>query len=640
VNPEAGALLAGPRSTVAPPGGDTACQPASRSACRSASRSARVPAWGRHVAPRPVTAVRPGRAATFTHVASLAGAFAFWAWLDRGLWFFGDEWNFLVGRGLSYAPTSPESIWFPHNEHWSTLPVLLWRALYSIFHLSSYWPYILPVLLAQVVVMHLAWRLSLRAGADVWVATAAATVLGFLGAGAEDLAWGFQIGFVGSVMFGLLALDVLDRPPDQPVRGTKRAAPLVLASLALLASLMCSTIGDAMVVGAAVLGFARLPWRRALAVLVVPVVAYVAWFAGVGRLGLAAHSDRFTPGTFSSLPRFMWDGLTWALGRAFNLDVAGPVVLIALAAWLLWQAPALLRAQPVVLALCAATIAFYLLVGLGRDISTGTPDVSRYVYVAMALLTPVIATVLSPRRALLPVRAAVRLVAIALLAVTLIGNIGQAETWVKGRVALTSRLKTDVLALGRLTAAGVQDVAGANAAPIKYFPNLSAGGLAGLERSHLLPAAALSPLDMVNARTLLAVGDWNGVNYALSPKPLVTGYFQYVKDRRGTVSALGGACFSFSPANPRTPLQIWLRIPAGETSAAVLVEAPPARPRVDRYLAAVLVLRRGPSSSIPVELVVPPGGTGYLSDNAPLAKLVISWTGGTTLRLCGISAPA
>jgi hypothetical protein len=577
---------------------------------------------------------RAGPAVTMAHVASLVAAFGFWAWLDRGLWFFGDEWNFLVGRGLSYTPTNPESIWFPHNEHWSTLPVLLWRALYSLFHLGTYWPYILPVLVAQVVVMHLAWRISLRAGAEPWVATVAVAVLGFLGAGAEDLAWGFQIGFVGSVVFGLLAFDLLDRRPRPQPRH------LVLASLSLLASLMCSTIGDAMVVGAAVLAFARLPWRRAVAVLAVPVVAYVTWFAGVGHLGLSAHSDRFTLGTFTALPGYVWDGLTWALGRAFNLEAAGAVILIGLIAWVGWHAVRFLRAQPVLLALCAATVTFYVLAGLGRDISTGTPDVSRYVYVAIALLTPVLATLLSPRRA----PALVRLAAIALLAITLIGNVGQAETWVKARVALTSRLKTDVLALGRLAAEGVQDVTGPDAAPISYFPNLSASGLARLQRAHMLPVAGLTRLDMVNARALLALGDWNGSNTALSPRPLVSGHFEYLNSPAVSVISRGNACYTFSPmaapTGARPPLRIWLRVPVGEASASVLVETPPAPSGVTNYLAAVLVPRQGPSSSVPVELVVPRSGTGYLSDNDARARLLITWTKGTTLKLCGVSAPA
>ena len=163
---------------------------------------------------------------TAVHGATLVGAFAFWAWLDRGLWFFGDEWDFLVRRGLFYAPGSHRSIWSAHNEHWSTLPILLWRGLFNLFHLSTYWPYLVPLLLAQVVVMHLVWRLCRRAGVDTWVATAAVGVLGFLGAGVEDLSSAFQIGFVASVLFGLVAFDLLDRPagdPRRPRRGGRRS---------------------------------------------------------------------------------------------------------------------------------------------------------------------------------------------------------------------------------------------------------------------------------------------------------------------------------------------------------------------------------------------------------------------------------
>ena len=131
------------------------------------------------------------------------------------------------------------------------------------------------------------------------MATAAVALLGFLGAGAEDLTWGFQIGFVGSVLFGLLAFDLLDRP----LAGQAAHRAGTLASLALLASLMCSTIGDAMVIGAALLAFARRPKREAVRVLALPVVAYALWFVVVGRLGLTEHSDQFPLARFTGAPK-------------------------------------------------------------------------------------------------------------------------------------------------------------------------------------------------------------------------------------------------------------------------------------------------------------------------------------------------
>ncbi|MGD0809090.1 MAG: hypothetical protein ABSA91_05190, partial [Acidimicrobiales bacterium] len=519
-------------------------------------------------------------AAVAVHFVSLVGAFAFWTWLDKGLWFFGDEWDFLVTRGLGFGPTNPESIWFPHNEHWSTLPILLWRGLFNVFHLTSYWPYIVPVLLAQVGVMHLTWRLCRRAGVDPWVATAAVAMLGFLGAGAEDLTWGFQIGFIGSVLFGLLAFDLLDRPFAN--QAAHRAG--TLASLALLASLMCSTIGDAMVLGAALLAFARRPKREAVTVLALPVMAYALWFVVVGRLGLAEHSDQFPLARFTGAPSFVWNGISSALGQAFNLTGAGAAILVGLGVWVVWKSGALWRQNPALIGLCAATVAFYALTALGRDGSTVSPAQSRYVYVAMALLLPVIAKLLSPTGQ----SHAARWAAVALLCFTALGNVGQAQSWASSRVTFTSGLKTNVLAAGQLLGSGVQDVSGPGAAPINFDPNLSAFALGDLQRSGWLPHSALSPLELVNARTLLAVGDWNGSATSLTSKALFSGKFTYEKDNFGRVVAGAGNCTMFVPTVTNPPLQLWLRMAPGQKAASVEVSVPAPPAGTPEYLAAVL----------------------------------------------------
>lgn len=582
---------------------------------------------------------------TVVHLVSLAGAFAFWVWLDRGLWFFGDEWDFLVGRGVFHWPGNHASIWFPHNEHWSTLPVLLWRGLFSVFHLSSYWPYLIPVLLAQVAIMHLVWRMCRRNGSHPWVATAAVVLLGFLGAGAEDLAWAFQIGFVGAVLFGLVALDLIDRDrlavgaaagtAGGPAGGTAAVARRrdLLIAACLLASLMCSTLGDAMVAGAAVLASARLPKRRLLWAIGPPVVAYVIWFAGVGHQGLTAHSDRVTLSTFTTLPGYVWTGLSSALGQVFNLQTAGAALLVGLGAWVAWHGRQLWTGQPALVALVVASLGFYALAGVGRDASEADPALSRYVYVATALLLPVIAAVLSS----LGAWPAARLAAIGLLAFSALGNVGQAQTWVAARLADATANKTDLFAIGELLASGAQDISGPLGAPVPQAPNLTVAGIARLERSHVLPRPPMSPLDLVNARTVLAAGTWNGFNMTLTPKPVSAGRFRLVKVGSGVARAVGDGCTMFSPQAISPAMQIWLKIPAAAGSASVKVEASPAPPGTINYLAALIVPGRPPSTSVPLELAVPAKGTGYLSDNYPAADLVIAWVEGTSLTLCGLS---
>jgi hypothetical protein len=553
--------------------------------------------------------------------------------MDRKLWFFGDEWDFLTRRGLSYPPTSSRSIWFPHNEHWSTLPVLLWRGLYSIFHLSSYWPYLVPLLLAQLAVMHLAWRMCRRNGVDPWIATAAVALLGLLGAGAEDLASAFQVTFVASVLFGYVAFDLLDRPALGPRVTRRRDA---LASGALLASLMCSTIGDAMVVGAALLLFARRPRRRALGILGLPAISYIIWFGFVGRLGVNSSADHLSVAKVTALPQYVWFGLSSALGQTFNLEAAGAALLVGLAAWVIWHLHSLWRHNPALLGLFGAAIVFYVVAGLGRDTTAGaTTVVSRYVYVGIAILLPVMAKALSSVSGWPVARWAV----VALLGVTVLGNIGQAQTWVTNQVALESSLKTELVATAHLLAAGVPDVSGPGASPLGLFPDLSAGSIDRLERAGQLPKADLTPAELAGARGLLAVGTWAHSKTELTATALFRGRFAYVRAAGSTTSRQANGCFDFAPETISPPMQVRLRLSPGEAAASVRVISSPASPGLTNHLAVLFVPPSGPAATSAVQLTIPPGGTGYLSDDDPGAEVVVLWDVGTPLQLCGLVPP-
>jgi hypothetical protein len=148
----------------------------------------------------------------------------------------------------------------------------------------------------------------------------------------------------------------------------------------------------------------------------------------------------------------------------------------------------------------------------------------------------------------------------------------------------------------------------------------------------------VSAFDLINARTALAVGTWNGSVTALTRHPLFTGRFMYQKSTFSAPSSQPGGCLTLVPESTN-PVQVWLRLAPGEKSASLRVISPAAATGTVNYLAAVLVPPQGPTTSVPLELVVPHKGKGYLSDNDPQAELVISWNVGTPITLCGLSGP-
>ncbi len=331
--------------------------------------------------------------AVVAHALTLVSAFVVWAYLDRNLWFFGDEWDFLTRRGLHGAYFS---IWAPHNEHWSVLPILLWRAIYSLEHLSTYWPYLFPLLLAHVVVVNLVWRRCLREGADVWVATVVALLFALLGTGAENLTWAFQIGFVSSLMFGFLAMEVAEAP--QRARAPLLTGPLgrdVTTAALALAALMCSTVGLATTLALGVVVLSRHGWRRTVRALAVPFGAFVVWFALAGHNGLKDTGDTLNASIVSKVPEFVGSNLSAALGHIAGRGSVGTALAVVLAAWLLWRSPNLFRRHPAVLGGAAAAVLFYVLAALGRDRISATESPSRYAYVGAALIMPALAVIMS-----------------------------------------------------------------------------------------------------------------------------------------------------------------------------------------------------------------------------------------------------
>ncbi len=317
------------------------------------------------------------------HVASLVVAAAVLVVANRGQWFFKDDFEFLTRRT---GQPNGGSIWEPHNAHWSTLPALAYKALYAGFQLTTYWPWIALLIAVHLTAVHLAWRLCLHAQAGPAASTVTAAVLGVLGSGAENLLWGFQIGFDGVVALVLGMTLVLDRPRLTPARGVAAVAMAV-------AAVMSSGVSLPLLVLPGVVCLVRHRVLRTAAVFAVPAAAYLSWYLLAG--GSSTQAPR--PSATQYLA-YVAAGLRDAVADSTGSRLAPALAAVALVgvAVLARRDPSTLRLPAVVVLVGSAltVLALYASIGVGRaTLGVAQAGESRYVYVAAMTGAPLAAAV-------------------------------------------------------------------------------------------------------------------------------------------------------------------------------------------------------------------------------------------------------
>jgi hypothetical protein len=305
--------------------------------------------------------------------------------LQTSQWFFFDEWAFLqlAGPGL----------FEPHVGHWSTSPMLVFEALRAVFGLHSYYPFAVVVTLIHLSVAHLAWRIALRSGASPWIATAAATVLIFLGAGAENILWAFQIGFLGAIAFGLLSLWLATAEQISRAR-------MVAILLISVFSLTWAGTSIPLIVATALVLLVRHGWRRSVLFVVVTAGVYLTWYT---LFALHSPSNPDTGGfglhkLFIDMPLFLGVMFVLGYGKLFPLIGLGALVELALITWVVVL---LIRKRPIApivpaIAMAIAAVVFALLTAFSRAaFAVGGGQASRYSYTLVLLLLPLLAVALS-----------------------------------------------------------------------------------------------------------------------------------------------------------------------------------------------------------------------------------------------------
>jgi hypothetical protein len=320
-------------------------------------------------------------------VALSATAFVLVLQLTSYKTFYYDEWTFISMRRL----WDLELLFEPQNQYLSTIPILVWKLLFSTVGLASYVPYEATLLATHLAAVALLFIYVRRRSGDLPALAAAVTLL-FLGAGGENIVFAFQICWVGAFAFGLLALILLDGDPPFP-----RRVPAI--SLALLASVMCHTIGLAFFAAIFLEVVADPGRRRWLVCLVAPIGAYIGW--------LFAFDNGSSRSVFGSVAQgvngidyvvrvtgFVLTGVGASAAGILSLPTgAWPACLVAVATLLGWLAERQGRIERWQLGMIGGILGLFGVAAVGRAAEFGPlySNQSRYVYVGTVFLLPLAA---------------------------------------------------------------------------------------------------------------------------------------------------------------------------------------------------------------------------------------------------------
>ena len=328
-----------------------------------------------------------------------AAAVIFILTAGQGTGFWHDDCDFLHHRSL----TDPWGLFIPHNDHAVVLPAIAYRAVADVAGTGSYMPF-----LALVQVAHIATAAGLFAvlqQRSAWLALGAAALLLFLGSGADNLFWAFQITFLGSTAFGVAAIWSADRDRWP------------LAGVLLVGSVFCSLVGVAFVVAASAIGASRR--RREAWWLALPTVLLSAWWWIFARSwerppdwATYAYGSPLSGDSWSRVPAFVFEAALRSVAHisGLNLGLVFLVMVIGIATALIalrrgW------RPSPLQLGALLGFLAFATMVGVIRA-ANAIDFGSRYQYVAAVFGLLMLPTVRPGR---LPTAAAVLLLSIALV---------------------------------------------------------------------------------------------------------------------------------------------------------------------------------------------------------------------------------
>jgi hypothetical protein len=528
----------------------------------------------------------------------------------RHHWFDTDEWDALLDRRLTLGGSA--GILSPHNEHWSTVPILAYRLLFSVFHLKTYVPYLVMVVVAHLVVAELLWLLLRRVGVDRWVALVALAGFVFLAAGVDDFLSPWQSSFDLSLAAGLGALLLL------PGSGPWRRRDAWVWGL-LVVGLASSGIGLTMLAVVVLAQLLRRGWRVALVTLSVPAAVYVAWYAGYGHRSTAGGPEPFTTAV-QQVPAFVWHGLVDPVSTTLSFAGVGVVVVVLLAIWALRHAEVRTEPWSIVAAMAIGAPLFLAGTALRRVQYGPTAGAApRYAYVTLALLLPLAALAVSAALDRVPWRALGLAGGAAVLLLVGVSTIRQDANADATRQQHQKARILAVAALARTTSNFLSQ----EVVPLPPTPYLTVAKLHRLDVDGALPSVAPTLADRLSALGFVQAA--LGADRHLPRGPSAARVVG-VNGATAHPAATPG-CVDVVAASDHPTVHLQLLSPVS------------LRVRPDRSAPSFFELDQGPARGLGYNLVLRGQATQFLNIDAPGTFAAITVPPLGTTELCG-TAPA
>ena len=276
-----------------------------------------------------------------------------------------DEWNFVLNRWQLSLDTFLQ----PHNSHLSIFPAAVFFFLFRAVGLANYWVFLFVGFMTHIATASIfALLVSKRLGKTSAIALGALFL--FLGTGAENILWPFQIGAMASLAGYLLALHFLS---SQHRHGN------LLAMTSIILSVGSAGFGIAAVIGVTMQIVISRQIKKSWWVTVMPSALWLLWYINYGQSEVRSEN-------LNVALRYMNESFAASLNSIFALSIGwGFVFEVVLSGTIAYFVLVKKIFSPQLAGLITVLLVNWFFTALSRA-QFWAPQSSRYVYLTIPLI--------------------------------------------------------------------------------------------------------------------------------------------------------------------------------------------------------------------------------------------------------------